>query len=276
MRIKKLIGKVVLTVVMAGFALVVIMPFLFMLSSSFKPLIDIFKYPIEWIPSKWYPENYRYIFKHDNSILTMYKNSIKITLINVGASTITSILAAYGYSKMKFRGKNIFFLIMLATLMVPPQITYVPKFALFSWLGIMDTHWTLILPGLYAVFGTFLIKQFFDQVPDELLEAARIDGAGELRICFGILTPISMPAISAFIITVFTNFWNEYDAPLIFLRDHLLYTLPLGLINFRDETGQMYNYIMAMTCVSIIPIMLVFIVGQKYFIKGLTSGAVKG
>lgn len=276
MKRKQLIGKWILTFVVGGLALLVMMPFLFMLSSSFKPLIDIFKYPIEWIPSKWYPDNYIHIFSMDDSVLGMYWNSIKVTFINVAASTVTSIMAAYAYSKMKFRGKNIFFMMMLATLMIPAQITYVPKFAMFSMLNIMDTHWTLILPGLYAVFGTFLIKQFFDQVPDELLEAARIDGAGELRICFRILTPISLPAVSAFIITVFTNFWNEYDAPLIFLRTKSLYTLPLGLIAFRDETGQMYNYIMAMTSISIIPIALIFLLGQKYFIKGLTAGAVKG
>ncbi len=276
MKTKKFLGKFLLTALLAGFAWLVMMPFLFMLSSSFKPLIEIFQYPIQWIPDTWYPDNYIRIFTHDNSIPTMYWNSIKITCINVVASTITSILAAYAYSKMNFKGKNIFFLLMLATLMVPPQITYVPKFALFSWFNIMDTHWTLILPGLYAVFGTFLVKQFFDQIPNDLLEAARIDGAGELRICFGILTPISLPAISAFVITVFTNFWNEYDAPLIFLRSKELYTLPLGLIAFRDETGQMYNYIMAMTSISIIPIAVVFLLGQKYFIKGLTAGAVKG
>jgi multiple sugar transport system permease protein len=267
--------KALYTILLGAGALLMIIPFLFMLSSSFKTPMDIFARPIKWIPPYWYPDNYKYILTHDNAIVQMYLNSLKVTAICVLGSLFNSIMAAYSFSKMTYKGRKGFFLLMIATMMIPAQLTYIPKFTLFSMIHLTNTHWALIIPGLYAVVGCFLLKQFFDQIPQEMLDAARIDGAGELRICWQIIVPLAKPAIATFIITVFTNFWNDYDSPLIFLRNKKLFTGPLGMVSFSDEIGQLYHYTMAFTSLSLIPIFIVFLVCQKYFIKGLTAGAVK-
>ncbi len=274
-RNKKFFGKLMATIILVIGGVVMLLPFLFMVSSSFKKPMDIFASPIKWIPDYWYPDNYKYIFSKDNSIFLMYWNSIKVTSICVLGSGFTSIMAAYGFSKMKFKGRNFFFMLMLSTMMIPAQLTYIPRFSMLSAVHLTNTHWALILPGLIAVVGCFLIKQFFDQIPDELTEAARIDGAGEMRICWNIMVPTAKPAIATFIITVFTNYWNDYETPLIFLRDKSLYTVPLGVVSFSDEIGQLYHYTMAFTTLSLIPIFIVFLCCQKYFVEGLTAGAVK-
>ena len=151
-----------------------------------------------------------------------------------------------------------------------------PRFVLFTWLGLINSHYALILPGLYAVFGTFLVRQYFMQVPNGIIESGVIDGAGDLRIWWQLVMPVAKPALATFAIIVFSHHWNDYETPLIFIRDKNLATLPLGLANFTDENGRMYHYIMALTSISLLPIFAVFLAGQKYFIQGLTAGAVKG
>lgn len=273
---KNTVVKVIFTVFVAVCSISMLLPFVWMLSASFKRPADIFQFPIKWIPPYWYPDNYKYIFAKENSILLMYFNSIKITGINVVGSILTSSLAAYAFSKMKFKGRDALFLILLGTLMIPSQVTYVPRFVLFTWLGLINSHYALILPGLYAVFGTFLVRQYFMQVPNGIIESGVIDGAGDLRIWWQLVMPVAKPALATFAIIVFSHHWNDYETPLIFIRDKNLATLPLGLANFTDENGRMYHYIMALTSISLLPIFAVFLAGQKYFIQGLTAGAVKG
>ena len=252
-----------------------IMPFAFMLSTAFKTPADFFVRPIKWIPDYWYPDNFKYVLSSDNSIFRMYWNSIKITTICVLGAGFTSIMAAYSFSKIKFPGRDFLFLLMISTMMIPSQLTYIPKFSMFSSLGLTNTHTAIILPGLYAITGCFLIKQFFDQIPVEMKEAARIDGASEINICWRIMVPMSKPALATFVITTFTHFWNDYDTPLIFLRNKRLFTVPLGIVSFSDDIGQLYHYTMAFSTLALIPIFIVFVICQKYFIQGLTAGAVK-
>jgi multiple sugar transport system permease protein len=277
---EKPVLKIVITFLMALFSVSMVIPFLWMMSASMKKPVDIWEFPIAWIPKYWYPENYKYILKMQPSVLLMYFNSIKISLINVTGAALTSSLAAYAYAKMKFKGRDILFLSVLATLMIPSQVLYVPRFVMFTWfdkfIKMMDSHNALILPGLFASFGLFLLKQFFMQVPDAICESAYIDGAGNFTTWWKIMLPVSKPALATFAIVVFTHHWNDYETPLIFIRNSKLYTIPLGLANFADENGLMYHYIMALSTAAIIPLFIVFAVGQKYFIKGLTAGAVKG
>lgn len=269
------VNNAVITVIIYLIALTMLIPFVWMISSSFKRPADIFSYPIKWIPDYLYLENYKYLFEHENVWLT-YFNSIKVTSINVIGSCLTSALAAYAFAKMRFKGRDILFLLYISTLMVPSQATYVPKFVLFTRLNLVNTHWALILPGLYAVFGTFLMRQYFMQIPDALIESAQVDGASHFRIWHWIMLPIVKPALATFAIVVFAHHWNDYETPLIFIRDKNLATIPLALANFTDENGRMYHYIMALTSISLIPMFTVFILGQKYFIEGMTAGAVKG
>lgn len=269
------ITKLFWTVVLSFGAIFMIMPFAFMLSTAFKTPADFFVRPIKWIPDYWYPDNFKYVLSSDNSIFRMYWNSIKITTICVLGAGFTSIMAAYSFSKIKFPGRDFLFLLMISTMMIPSQLTYIPKFSMFSSLGLTNTHTAIILPGLYAITGCFLIKQFFDQIPVEMKEAARIDGASEINICWRIMVPMSKPALATFVITTFTHFWNDYDTPLIFLRNKKLFTVPLGIVSFSDDIGQLYHYTMAFSTLALIPIFIVFVICQKYFIQGLTAGAVK-
>jgi len=272
--------NVFMTIFIGLISVTMLVPFLWMISASFKKPVDLWNFPIEWIPKYWYPDNYKYIFSGDSKIALMYFNSIKISLINVTGAALTSSLAAYAYAKMKFKGRDFLFLTVLATLMIPNQVLYVPRFVLFTWfdkfIKMMDSHNALILPGLFASLGLFLLKQFYMQVPDELSESAQIDGAGDLTIWWRIMLPLSRPALATFAILVFTFHWNDYETPLIFIRSRELYTIPLGLANFADENGQMYHYVMALSTVAILPMIIIFMICQKSFIKGLTAGAIKG
>lgn len=275
-KIKDTMIKAIINLFLLCCSILMVAPFLYMISSSFKKSIDIFQFPIRWIPPYWFPDNFIHVLTRGNSVLQMYFNSAKITVINTIGAALTSSLAAYAYAKMKFKGRDILFLIMVSTVMIPAQVTYVPKFILFTSLNMMNTHLALILPGLCAVFGTFMIRQFFMQIPDALIESAVIDGAGDLRIWWQIALPIAKPAIATFFITAFNNFWNDYESPLIFLRNRNLFTLPLGIVDYSDDSGRQYQYIMALTTISILPLIIVFMAGQKYFLKGFIAGAIKG
>lgn len=277
---KEALIRLFITVLLMLLSISMLIPLLWMLSASFRKPGDIWQFPVKWIPPYWYPDNYQHVFGEENAILRMYFNSIKISTINVLGSLFISSLAAYAYAKMEFKGKHIMFLTVLATLMIPNQVLYVPRFVMFTWfdkfIDMMNSHNALILPGLYAPLGLFLLTQFYMQIPNELIESALIDGASHFTIWLKIIMPMSKPALATFSIIVFSHHWNDYETPLIFIRNPKLYTIPLALANFADECGQMYHYIMALSSIAIIPLILVFIAGQKQFIKGLTEGAIKG
>lgn len=272
------IVKLLVTVLMAAAGLIILFPFFWMLSASFKLPLDIYKFPIEWIPKIWTWGNYQEVwFKQDPPFTLYYFNSIKVAVICVAGQLLTSALAAYGFARVDFKGRNILFLLYLATMMIPFQVLMVPRFMLFRWMGLYNTHWALILPALFSPLGTFLLRQYFMTIPAELSESARVDGAGELRIFWRIILPLAKPALASLAILTFVWRWNDYDGPLIFLTKRELYTVPLGLTNFIDEMGaQQDNLIMAASISALLPILVVFMLGQKYFIEGMTAGSIKG
>lgn len=271
--------RIIFTLIMAGVGSFMLLPFAWMISASFKLPVDIWNFPVDWIPDYWYPDNYIYVFNMRVSVQHLYFNSIKVTALSVLGAAFTSTLAAYGYSRIRFAGRDLLFLAVIATLMIPRQVLYVPRFIMFSWfdklIPMMDHHNSLILPGLFSAFGLFLLRQFFLKVPQELSESAMIDGAGHMRIWLHIMLPLAKPAIATFIIITFTHHWNDYESPLIFIRTPELATIPLGLANFADERGLQYHYIMALSSLAIVPMFLIFLVGQKLFVRGLTAGAIK-
>ena len=189
---------------------------------------------------------------------------------------LTSTLAGYAFAKIKFRGNQALFLLYLATMMIPSQVTLIPKFVMFNKMGLTGTHLTLILPGLITITGTFLMRQYFMQIPDELRESARVDGANEYVIWARIMVPIAKPSMASLAMVVFLWNWNSYLEPLVFLSDWRLYTIPIALTNFIEESVTEYNLVMAAAASALIPAFLVFIFGQKFLVKGLVSGAVKG
>ena len=273
---KKRISKITATVFIWIFVILCIVPFIWMLSASVKSEAEVFAIPFQLIPDELRLDNYTEVLSGKYDYLLMYWNSIKVTLMSVVLSLLTTCLAGYGFAKLKFPGRDKIFLIYLATMMIPPQLLMVPKFLMFKEMGIYDTHWALILPAAFSIYGVFMMRQYMMQIPEELSEAARIDGAGDFRMCFQIIAPLCKPAVITLIILFFTWSWNDYDNALFYINSKELYTVNLGLVNFMDETGMQYSLIMAASVLTILPIFVVFLVAQKYFVGGLTAGSVKG
>jgi len=275
LRIRKKLAKILLTIFMAILSLVMILPFAWMLSASFKPDNEVFGFPIRWIPKTITFDNYKRVWASDVPFTTFFLNSLKVTLTALVGEVFTSALAGYSFSKIRFRGRNIAFLLYVSTLIFPSQMMLIPRFVLFRQFGIYNTHWALILPGMFTAFGTFMLKQFFDTIPDDMIESARIDGANHFVIFSRIVVPISTAAISALIIFQFVGLWNEYEPALVYLRDKALATIPLGLNYFQDENSTSYAAIMAASVCSLIPIFTVFLVFQKQFVQGIATSGLK-
>lgn len=276
------ITRAIFVILICCFALLMITPFLWMISASLKEQRDVMKIPIEWIPKYWYPENYLRVLNltdragTDYHFFLAYWNSIKIAVVSTLFSLSTSCLAGYAFAKLQFRGRKFLFLLFLSQMMIPSQLTLIPRFTIFSDLGLTNSHLTVILPRLVAVSAVFLMRQCFMSIPDDLRESALIDGAGEYRIWGQIMLPLAVPTIGALATVQFLDSWNAYLDPLVFLSNWRLRTLPLALDQFVSEEGTQYNLVMAACCLSVLPVFAVFLAGQKFFVKGLVTGSVKG
>ena len=279
---RQMMTRVMITALIGVFAVTMITPFIWMLSASMKISADVMKLPIEWIPKYFYLDNYKTVWNiggvaaRDYHFGVAYFNSLKIASINLVGSVFTSAAAGYAFAKIKFRGREVLFLLYLATMMIPSQITLIPKFVMFTEAGLMGTHWPLILPGLITITGTFLMRQYFTQIPEELRESAFIDGANEYQIWWHVMLPVAKPAMASLAMVVFLWNWNNYLDALVFLSDWRLYTIPVALTNFIEESSTDYNLVMAASASALLPVFVVFLAGQKFFVKGLTTGAVKG
>ena len=272
---KRLIVKIIFTVVMAIVSIAMLLPFIWMLSSSFKPENQIFAFPIRWIPENVTLRNYNMVWNSAVPFYTFYLNSIKVSFWSVLGELITRALAGYAFAKIKFKGREIIFLIYLSTLAFPNQMMLIPRFVLFKVMHLYNTHYALILPGMFTAFGTFLLRQFFMTIPEELSESAKIDGASHFVIFRRIVVPLSKPAFSSLIIFQFVSSWNQYEGPLVYLRDRALATIPLGLNYFADENGTSFGAIMAASVCSLIPIFIIFLIFQKQFVAGIASSGMK-
>ncbi|WP_336788579.1 carbohydrate ABC transporter permease [Paenibacillus sp. MMO-177] len=269
--------KGVLTVLMFAVSIMFLLPFIWMLVTSFKIEKDVFVYPIEWIPRHWHAiENYKEVWVGDYPFWKYYLNSIKIAVITTCISALFSSLAAYGFSKIKFKGSNFVFLIVLATYMVPSQAILIPQFILYRQIGLFDSHWGLIILSSFSVLGTFMLRQFFMGIHQEFIESAKIDGANHFRIYWSIAFPLVKPAVATYAILRFIWTWNDYQNPLIFLRTDRLFTIPLAMQKFTSLSGEFYSLIMAAAVSAILPLLIIFIIGQKSVIEGIALGGVKG
>lgn len=269
------IGKILLYVflVIASFAMIV--PLIWMLSASVKPETQIFAFPIQWIPEKFMWNNYVKVFTL-YPFMTYYINTIKIAVIITLAQIITCSMAAYSFSKIKYPERDKLFLGYLSTMMVPFQVIMVPQFIIMRMLGLMNTHTALILIGAFAPFGVFLFRQFFLTIPDELSESARIDGCSEFGIYFKIILPLSKPAIGSVTIFTFVAAWNDFLAPLIYINTEDKKTLQLGMRNFQTLYESNYGQLMAAAVCAVVPTILVFLLAQDYFVKGIATSGLKG
>jgi multiple sugar transport system permease protein len=270
------IQKIVRTVIALFLGLFMVSPLIWMLSASLKPEVEVFSYPIRIIPRSIMWDNYREVWAGIYPFGLFYFNSIKVTFISVTGLIITSSLAAYSFSKLRYPGRDALFLLYLSTMMIPPQVLMVPRFILFRNFGILNTHYALILPGIFIIFGVFLLRQFFMTIPNELSESALIDGAGHFTIFSRIIMPLAKPAIISLLIVSFVWRWNDYEEPLIFLSSKDLFTIPVGMTLFVDEFETRYSLIMAAAVSAVLPVLAVFLAGQKFFVQGVVTTGIKG
>jgi multiple sugar transport system permease protein len=263
-------------VILWALAALFLLPFIWMISSSLKRNIDVFSIPVKWIPDPVTWGNYVQTWVGDHSMLRYFGNSLLVTTVSVAGDLVTAAMAGYAFALLSFKGRDKVFMVYLATAIVPYQLLLVPRFMFFQQLGIYNTLWALILPGLFTLFGTFLLRQFFIATPPELGEAARIDGANEWQVFWRVYLPLARPMLAALAIIRFVGSWNDYETPLVMLSDEHKYTVPLGLTQFIDaEGGLSAGLAMAASVSSIVPILIVFLVFQRHFVAALAHAGLK-
>jgi multiple sugar transport system permease protein len=270
------IPKILMTLAMAAVMVVMVFPLLWMLTTSFKVEADVFNFPIQWIPPRPTVSNYVTVITGKYDFLLFYFNSIKVTILTVIGQLVVCSMGAYAFAKMDFRFKTPLFSLLLAVMMIPAQVTLVPSFMMMNWMRLYDTHLGIILMGLFNVYGVFLLRQGMMSIPDSICEAARIDGASHPRIFASVILPMSKPTIATLTILRFLWCWNDYQTPLVFLRNRKLFTLQLGMSQFADTAGQIVSQTMAASMLCILPLLVIFFAAQKSVIGGLAAGAVKG
>ncbi len=268
-------GKIIIYALLLCLAFLMLVPFAWMLSASVKYNKDVFSFPMKWIPDELVWENYATIWTRI-PLLTFILNTFKLTIVVTILQVLTSSFAAYAFSKLHFKGRNVLFLGYIGTIAVPWQAYMVPQFTMMRMFHLNNTHLAIILLQAFSAFGVFLMRQFYEGIPNELCEAARIDGLSEYGIYRRIMLPLSLPAISTLVIFTFVTTWNDYLGPLIYLNSTELKTVQLGLRMFITQYSSEYNLIMAASVVSLIPVLIVFLSLQKYFVQGVASSGLKG
>ena len=272
----KQLETVGLQVLLALGAFIMAFPFLWMILTSFKDSSQAFLIPPKWIPDPWAWENYPASLQALPFGIA-YFNSFYISIIVVTSTLLTASMAAYAFAKINFPGRELVFLLFLATMMVPQQVTIIPLFLIMKWLGWVDTHLAIIVPpALFSAFAVFLLRQFIRGIPKELEEAAMIDGCNRFRTYWQIILPLLVPAMSALGIFLFLGSWNNFFVPLIFLNTPELFTVPLMLNQFRGQYTVDWTLLMAGSAIAVLPVLIVYIVGQRKIIEGITLTGLTG
>ncbi|EJC83516.1 ABC-type sugar transport system, permease component [Rhizobium leguminosarum bv. trifolii WSM2297] len=268
-------GTIAIYAIVIAVTLIMLMPFAWMLSASLKLSRDVFAFPIEWIPAEPQWQNYVDIWTKIPLALFIY-NTSKLTIIVTLLQLLTSSFAAYAFAKLNFPYKNTLFLGYIATIAMPWQVYMVPQFLLMREFGLNNTHLALICLQAFTAFGVFLMRQFYMSIPTELCEAARIDGMNEYQIWARIMLPLSKPALSTLTIFTFVTTWNDFLGPMIYLTKTELKTVQIGLRMFISQYSAEYGLIMAASVVALIPVLIVFLVLQRFFVEGIASTGLKG
>ena len=276
---KATVGHVIGSVLKYAFllllAVIALVPFVWMISSSLKTSVDVFSIPMQWIPKEFHWENYLQIWERV-TLLAYFKNTAVLAIIVTFMQILTSSFAAYAFAKMNFRGRDLLFMCYIGTIAVPWQVYMVPQFIMMRSIGLYDTIWALVALQSFSAFGVFLMRQFYMGIPNDLSEAARIDGLSEYGIWARIVLPLSKPAIATLCIFTFVNTWNDYMGPMIYLTTDLNKTIQVGLRRFIQAYSADYNLIMAASLCSLLPVTVVFLFLQRYFIEGIATTGMKG
>lgn len=275
-RAQPLATGLTLLAVVAGAALF-LLPFLWMVTTSLTPFERLFVTPPQWIPQPARWQNYADAFS-TFPFLRYAGNSALVAIVATLGKLLSGSLVAYSFARLRWPGRDLCFLILLSTLMLPDMVTLVPQYLLFKGLGWLNSYLPLVVPYFFGgtPFTVFFLRQFFLTIPRELSEAATIDGASEFRIYGQIVMPLSKPALAAIAVLSFVHEWNELVKPLIYLNDPDLYTIPIGLLSFRSEFGTYFHLLMAASLLALAPVLVLFFLAQRFFVEGLTLSGIKG
>ena len=269
------IGQIVCYILLIFLALITVIPFLWMLSASLKLNKDVFTWPMKWIPEVPQWKNYLDIWTKV-PMLVFIKNTVFLTVVVTILQLFTSSFAAYAFSKLRFRGRSFLFLGYIATIAMPWQVYMVPQFIMLSGMGLNDHLSAMICLQAFSAFGVFLMRQFYRSIPTDLCEAARLDGLSEYGIWARIMLPLSKAAIATLVIFTFVNTWNDFMGPMIYLTADENKTIQVGLRRFIQQYSSDYHLIMAASLISLLPVSVVFLCLQRYFIEGIATSGLKG
>lgn len=269
------IGRVIVGILLVFFALLCVLPFLWMLSASLKLNNDVFQYPVKWIPQPVRWKNYLLIWKQI-PLLVFFYNTFKLSIIITLLQVLTSSFAAYAFAKLRFPGRNLLFMLYLATISIPWQVYMIPQYIMMTDWHLTNTHLSIILLQAFTAFGVFLMRQAYLGIPTELMEAARIDGLNEYGIWARIMLPLIKPTIATLTIFTFVGTWNDYMGPLIYFNDTNLKTIQLGIRMFIQQYSADYNLLMAASVCSLVPVIILFLALQDFFIEGIANTGLKG
>ncbi len=270
---KRNLGQFIRWLLLFAGGIAMVMPIAYMLSTSFKFPFEV--YNVNLIPEEPTIENYTYVLE-DGRFYNWFWNSIIIATITTLSNVLFDSLVGYTLCKFRFPGRYIIFIAILSTLMIPTEMLVIPWYLMSQSFGWLDTYWGIMFPGLMTAFGTFLMKQFFESVPDDFIEAARIDGLNELEIWWRVAMPLVKPALAALAIFVFLGNWTAFIWPLIVTNSVEMYTLPVGLSGFGDEADVAWELIMTGAAISTLPTLIVFLIFQRFIIRGVVMAGLKG
>ena len=271
---KKKMFKIIIFAGLVVLSVLMLAPFAWMISSSLKTDLEVFLFPIQWIPPNPQWQNYANIWSLI-PLATFFKNTVILTVVITIMQLLTSSFAAYGFARIQWRGRDIIFLAYIGTIAIPWQAFMVPQFILMRYFGLVDTLMSMILLQSFSAFGVFLMRQYYLTIPEELSEAARIDGLSEYGIYARIILPLTKPAIATLVILTSTFVWNDFMGPLIYLSSQRNMTVQIGLRMFMGLHSSLYSYIMAGSVLAIMPLAVMFFSAQKYFIEGIAASGIK-
>lgn len=276
MKKQKSTSKLICTIIVGLLAVMFALPLVWMTLASFKKVSEVFSE--NWLPTVWQWKNYVTVWTDEQVYLPrVFFNTLFIVVLGTGGQLIVSSLAAYGFAKIDFKGRAAVFTLFLAAMMIPSQATIIPRYMLFYKIGLYNSLWALILPSWFSVTSIFLLRQFYMGLPNDLMDAAKVDGAGHLRIFAQILMPLTKPAMISTLILSFITLWNDYLSALVFLSNKKLYTVSQAVRYWLfDNNNQNYNLTMTTATIFIIPVIILFVFCQKYFVEGIATSGVKG
>jgi ABC-type glycerol-3-phosphate transport system permease component len=274
-RTKIRIWQVLGNLVLLSLIFLTVVPYVYMVSASFKPGDELFSIPVRMFPDSLYLGNFELLFEKTNFVRWFF-NSVFVGVSRTALAVLISLMAGYAFAKFDFRLKNTLFILLLATLTLPIYVLIVPLYDMMVAFGWTDTYIALILPVAAQAIGVFLTRQYLLSIPDEILDSARVDGAGEWSVFWRIVVPLSWPVIAVMAILFFTTSWNDYIWPLVVLTEDRMFTVSLGLPTLVSPYGQEYGAVMAGSFLSTVPIVILFLIMQRRFIEGITRGALKG